>query len=173
LLLDNRQSNPLTVASLLEMNLRQSPPFLAYLSACGTGRINNEKFFDESIHLISACNLAGFCHVIGTLWEVDDELCVDMARITYEWIRDGGMTDESVCRGLHDATRELRDRWLRVQTKARSGRSVREVNMSLGEYEAGSRSASDEDQRGDRLAEWCDEEETSSLHWVPHVHFGI
>ncbi len=173
LLLDDGQSDPLTVASLLEMNLRQSPPFLAYLSACGTGRINNEKFFDESIHLISACNLAGFRHVIGTLWEVDDELCVEMARITYEEMRDGGMTDESVCRGLHNATRELRDRWLRARTKARGGRSVREVNVSSGEREAGSRNASNEDQRGDRLAEWCDEEETSSLHWVPYVHFGV
>lgn len=55
LLLDDGK---LTVANLLELNVRERSPFLAYLSACETGRINNEKFVDESIHLISACQLA-------------------------------------------------------------------------------------------------------------------
>lgn len=99
ILLEDWKTDPLTVASLLEMNLGESSPFLAYLSACGTGQIKNERFFDEGIHLISACQLAGFRHVIGTLWEVNDEVCVDMARITYEIVRDGGMTDKSVCWG--------------------------------------------------------------------------
>jgi CHAT domain-containing protein len=67
LLLGDGKSDPLAVAALLEMNLRERPPFLAYLSACGTGRIRDERFFDESVHLISACQLAGFRHVIGTL----------------------------------------------------------------------------------------------------------
>jgi len=60
LLLDDWESDPLTVASLLEMNLRENSPFLAYLSACGTGQIRDEMFTEESIHLISACQLAGF-----------------------------------------------------------------------------------------------------------------
>lgn len=111
LLLDDWESEPLTVATLLEISLRENPPFLAYLSACGTGQVRDERFMDESIHLISACQLAGFRHVIGTMWKVNDELCVEMARITYEKMRDKGMTDESVCLGLHCASRELRDRW--------------------------------------------------------------
>lgn len=78
----------------MNMNLQEWPPFLAYLSACGTGEIKDQKFFDENIHLISACQLAGFRHVIGTLWEVDDETCVHMARMTYEGIEDGSATDE-------------------------------------------------------------------------------
>jgi CHAT domain-containing protein len=80
---------------------QREPPFLAYLSACGTGRTQNNRFVDESIHLISACQLAGFRHVIGTLWEVNDQSCVDVARITYEGMKDGKMSDESVCLGLH------------------------------------------------------------------------
>ncbi|KAF2189925.1 hypothetical protein K469DRAFT_519559, partial [Zopfia rhizophila CBS 207.26] len=68
--------------------------------------------FDESIHLISACQLAGFRHVTGTLWDVNDESCVDMAKTTYQEIIHGGLTDESVCLGLHKATRKLRDHWL-------------------------------------------------------------
>ncbi|PCD30394.1 hypothetical protein AU210_010076 [Fusarium oxysporum f. sp. radicis-cucumerinum] len=153
LLLDDGKENPLTVANLLEINLRKHLPFLAYLSACGTGRIRDKRFVDESIHLVSACQLAGFRHVIGTLWEVNDELCVDMARITYEGMRDGSMTDESVCEGLHNATRQLRDRWR---------------NMPMN---SAARSATDGDRRPrDIIA--CDDE-TSPLHWVPYVHFGV
>ena len=67
LLLNDGENDSLTIANLLEMNIRQSSPFLAYLSACGTGQITNKRFFDESIHLISLFQLAGFRHVIGTL----------------------------------------------------------------------------------------------------------
>ena len=41
---------------------------------------------------------------------MDDELCVDMARMTYEYLRAKGIGDKSVGRGLHRATRMLRDR---------------------------------------------------------------
>ncbi|KAH7210848.1 CHAT domain-containing protein [Fusarium redolens] len=167
LLLEDGKENPLTVANLLEMNLRKHLPFLAYLSACGTGRIKDKRFVDESIHLISACQLAGFRHVVGTLWEVNDELCVDMARITYEGIRDGFMTDESVCQGLHNATRQLRDRWLNMPIKS---------GFPFAEDETCSGSASNGDRRHDRLPRdiiACDDDETRPLHWVPYVHFGV
>jgi CHAT domain-containing protein len=59
-------SDPFTVASLFDTKLHDNPPCLAYLSVCRTGRIDNERFSDESIHLISACQLAGFRHVVGT-----------------------------------------------------------------------------------------------------------
>jgi hypothetical protein len=107
--LEDEKADPLAVATLLEMKLYDDLSFLAYLSASGTGRIGNEKFLDESIHLISAFQLAGFRHVIGTLWEVNDEVCVDVARIIHEGIRDGHMTDESLCEGLHNAVRKPRD----------------------------------------------------------------
>ncbi|EXK77477.1 hypothetical protein FOQG_17819 [Fusarium oxysporum f. sp. raphani 54005] len=42
LLLDDWDREPFTVASLLETNLTSKPPFLAYLSACGTGQILDE-----------------------------------------------------------------------------------------------------------------------------------
>ena len=180
LLLEDGKNDPLMVATLLEMNIRERSPFLAYLSACGTGQIRDERFVDESIHLISACQLAGFRHVIGTLWEVNDELCVDMARITYKGMRDGGMTDESVCRGLHNASKELRDRWINMPVKARRGsRLVIMVDETLMD-ETGAKRISDGDQRHDkppRDVKSCDDdvedEGTGSLHWVPYVHFGV
>ncbi|KAF5244824.1 hypothetical protein FANTH_7591 [Fusarium anthophilum] len=112
LCLEDVVTNPLRVGSLLDLNLKDQPPFLAYLSACGTGRIQQEQFMDESVHLISAFQLAGFQHVIGTLWEVNDRVCVEIAKVVYEGIKNGGMLDQSVAWGLHEASRQLRDQWL-------------------------------------------------------------
>ena len=175
LLLEDGESDPLTVADLLDLNLRERSPFLAYLSACGTGRIKGDEFVDENIHLISACQLAGYRHVVGTLWEVKDETCVDMARLTYEGIRDRGMTDESVAWGLHKAARELRGRWLSKSVKAEGGSILAgEEDVSLGVDEAAARSYGA--QRNDRLPRDMvprDDDEKEAGLWVPYVHFGV
>ncbi|KAI9889129.1 MAG: hypothetical protein M1814_005791 [Vezdaea aestivalis] len=112
LLLDNGESGRIKVADFWDMNLYDHAPFLAYLSACGTGQSKDVILIDESIHLISACQLAGFRHVIGTLWEVEDESCMDVSKIMYELIKNEGLTDDTICRGLHRATLALRDKWL-------------------------------------------------------------
>ena len=141
----------------------------------------DERFFDESIHLISAFQLVGFRHVIGTLWEVNNDLCVEMARITYEGIKNGGMEDDFVCRGLHKATRELRDRWLNILKKARRGsRWVGKADGRLAEGKTKARSASNKGDRLPRNADLSDDDDcegTESLevpsHWVPYVYFSI
>lgn len=46
--------NHLTVTDMVSRNLRDRKPFLAYLSACGTGQIGGAKHLDESVHLIRA-----------------------------------------------------------------------------------------------------------------------
>ncbi|RYP34795.1 hypothetical protein DL768_011034 [Monosporascus sp. mg162] len=98
--------------------------------------------------------LAGFRHVIGTLWSVDDRLCVDMARITYGVLRDEGISDGAVSAGLHRATRELRNQW------------VQDVDATGREESQGSRSARD--------VELCGSTETRRPpHWIPYVHFGV
>ncbi|KAM6514012.1 hypothetical protein FALCPG4_015195 [Fusarium falciforme] len=177
LLLEDWKSDRLTVATLLEMNLRKRSPFLAFLSACGTGQIKDEKLIDEGIHLISAFQLAGFRHVIGTLWEVNDETCVDMSKITYEGMGDGGMTDESVCRGLHNAARELRERWLGESAMSSHGRKSAEgVGIPSVNDEMGAIDTSDGDERDNLLPRdvvLCDNEGTPPLPWVPYVHFGV
>lgn len=110
---------------------------------------------DKSLHLSSACQLAGFRHVIGTLWSVDDALCVEMARLTYKFLAERGLSDESVCHGLHTASRRLRDEWLcSVQN-----------NMGIqGEGGDGLRSY--------RQGELVEAVETVSPLWVPYVHYG-
>jgi CHAT domain-containing protein len=156
------------------MNLREHAPFLAYLSACGTGEIRDERFFDESIHLISACQIAGFRHVIGTLWAVNDRICEDIAEITYKEMIHGGMVDESVCLGLHKATRKLRDRWLRDSKEVRYGNAL----AGKSESDIAKEKADDKNGRDSRLPRKVnpcdsDEENDEPLHWVPYVHFGV
>jgi CHAT domain-containing protein len=57
---------------------------------------------------MSACQLAGFRHVIGSLWEVSDKHCVDAAKDVYNTMIKAGMSDESVSLGLHNAVLNLR-----------------------------------------------------------------
>ncbi|RHZ62534.1 CHAT domain-containing protein [Aspergillus thermomutatus] len=110
LLLHDWQSNPLTVADLRDnWLLAGHRPFLAYLSACSTGTSAEERLVDEAVHLVGACQLAGFRHVVGTLWAVSDRHSVDVARVFYETLRDEGMTDYAVCKGVHLAICRLRD----------------------------------------------------------------
>ncbi|KAI0384134.1 CHAT domain-containing protein [Hypomontagnella monticulosa] len=145
LLLDDWEYNPLTVSDLWDSRLYENPPFLAYLSACSTGSNEAIALFDEGIHLVGAFQLAGFRHVIGTLWGVSDKHCLDVARILYETLRDEGMTDTAVSRGLHFALRALRDGQMN-DTEIRDGKVI-------GLEASGARTMTD-------------------LFWVPYVHFG-
>ncbi|EWZ90621.1 hypothetical protein FOWG_08224 [Fusarium oxysporum f. sp. lycopersici MN25] len=110
--LEDVVTNPLRVGGLLDLNLKDQPLFLAYLSACGTGRFQQERFMDENVHLISALQLVGFQYVIDTLRDVNDKVCVDEAKAVYEGIKDSQTTDQPVPWGLHEASRQLRDNWL-------------------------------------------------------------
>lgn len=176
LLLEDWEHDPLRVADFFRLNLRQYSPLLAYLSACGTGRIKGEGYLDESLHLISACQLAGFRHVIGTLWEVKDRFCVDMARITYETIKDGHMTDQSVCRGLHNASRQLRDRWLSELTPSHSQRHSQGVAIGCGRGSLVPKTTTNhQGHESAKLLRDADavEDDDAPVYWVPYVHFGV
>lgn len=154
LLLKDWEQDPLTVASLLQTDLGAKPPFLAYLSACGTSQIRDDGSMDENIHLANACQLAGVRHVVGTLWHVEDELCAEIARSLYGFMRCNGIGDKSVSRGLHSALRMHRNKWVSeigsrfVYTEARQGpKTIREAVL--------------------------DDIQHRLPYWVPYVHFGI
>ncbi|KAL7953692.1 TPR domain-containing protein [Trichoderma compactum] len=162
LLLEDWEQGPLTVENLLETDLSSPPPFLAYLSACGTGQIQHEKSVDESIHIANACQLAGFRHVIGTLWSVDDELCVSVARMTYEFLRDKSMRDECVSQGLHHATKILRDQWVERNDENAANMEVENKRKSIIVR-----------LREARHAQLDDTPVITRPFWVPYVHFGV
>ncbi|CAI7647776.1 unnamed protein product [Penicillium manginii] len=144
LLLEDWKTDPLTIGDLRDSKLQENPPFLGYLSACSPNTA--DRMADEGIHLVSAFHLAGFRHVVGTLWEVSDKHCVDVARVLYETLRDEGMTDVAVCRGLHRALRELRAGHIHTGQEARKA-----FHLDLGAPEKG----------------------LLNTHWIPYVHFGV
>ncbi|EWZ97349.1 hypothetical protein NW765_004281 [Fusarium oxysporum] len=172
--LEDWKDDPFRVADLQRMNLREHAPFLAYLSACGTGQMKRYNLVDESIHLISAYQLAGFRHVIGTLWKVSDQCCVDVAKTTYESMRGSGLSDEGVSWGLHRASRELRDNWVKEQKQGRSsltrgGTFMRNRNGNVVTEE---KYFKDEDGR-DIVSVEEEPEVGERLQWAPYVHFGV
>ncbi|MEV0027837.1 tetratricopeptide repeat protein [Nocardia sp. NPDC050793] len=113
LLLHDHSSNPLTVAALATLHLDHAQ--LAYLSACETALTANTKLVDEAIHLTSAFQLAGYPHVIGTLWAINDHIASDIADIFYSTLTltttDPHAAFDTNCaaRALHDTIRTVRD----------------------------------------------------------------
>ncbi|KAI0594107.1 CHAT domain-containing protein [Biscogniauxia sp. FL1348] len=104
------QENPLTAEDLINMNRHGRHRFLAYLSACSTGASLAERLHDESLNLMTACQLAGFRHSVGSLWDVYDEYSVDAARQFYSVIgRSETIVDKTVALGVHLAARRIRD----------------------------------------------------------------
>ncbi|MGC0334467.1 tetratricopeptide (TPR) repeat protein [Streptomyces sp. SAI-170] len=109
LLLHDHDSDPLTVQSLAPVALDQAK--LAYLSACRTAAIDTTNLLDEAIHLTSAFQLAGFPHVIGTLWGIDDRIAVRIAEAFYEGLKSDStaLDPDRAARALHEAVRRIRD----------------------------------------------------------------
>jgi hypothetical protein len=104
LLLTDWKIDPLTVVDIVNLKVNAR---LAFLSACHAARTREGLLVDEGIHLAGAFQLAGFPHVIGTLWHVDDAHSVEVARDVYSLI---GNDVRSTAEGLHYAVRALRDR---------------------------------------------------------------
>ncbi|MBB5960708.1 hypothetical protein FHS29_007336 [Saccharothrix tamanrassetensis] len=45
---------------------------------------------DEAIHLLAAFQLAGYPHVAGTLWEINDPIAADIAEAIYAHLTTDG-----------------------------------------------------------------------------------
>ncbi|KAF4335976.1 TPR protein [Fusarium beomiforme] len=63
----------LTAGAVMERRLGQSG--IAFLRACSSAQNIVIDLADEVIHLASCFQLAGFTHVLGTMWETDNEAC--------------------------------------------------------------------------------------------------
>ncbi|GAA0977900.1 CHAT domain-containing tetratricopeptide repeat protein [Nocardiopsis tropica] len=110
LLLHDHADHPLTVAQLGPLQLDHAR--LAYLSACSTVAITKDELLDEAIHVASAFQLAGFPHVVGTLWEVNDKVSGAVADLFYAYLRNEGdqeVNPTRAARALHAAVRAVRD----------------------------------------------------------------
>ncbi|MFG2357427.1 CHAT domain-containing protein [Streptomyces sp. NPDC048521] len=98
----------LTVADISRLDLPDAE--LAYLSACGTAGTGT-ALADEALHVASALQLAGYRHVVGTLWEVDDEVALRVAGEVYRALGSGPTAAHEVAHALHRAVRAVRDRY--------------------------------------------------------------
>jgi CHAT domain/Tetratricopeptide repeat len=105
--LTDYQQRPLTVVDVARLQLDDAD--LAFLSACSTGR-SGGRLADEAIHLASAFQLAGYRHVIATLWPIDDQFAVDLTGDLYMDLASAG-TAAAAATVLHGVTRRLRNRW--------------------------------------------------------------
>ncbi|KAK7229265.1 hypothetical protein V2G26_001435 [Clonostachys chloroleuca] len=163
ILLQDWRDKPLIVGDLYEADISGSQPLLAYLSACGTGEVSQYHLQDETIHLMSSFQFAGFPHVIGTLWQVNDETCVHMSVGVYRRILDHGMRSSSVSEALHHASRSLREDWVkRNDFRARS-----QPDSNISESFLSARSSVRDNGHRD-----IDAVEESPMYWIPYVHYG-
>ncbi len=96
----------LTVADIAD--LRPEDAEFAFLSACKTALGGG----DEGINLVNAMHLAGYRHVIGTLWSVPDPV---MGRLVKDFHHrsssDGRFRPDTSARALHAAVQNLRQRY--------------------------------------------------------------
>lgn len=114
LLAGNTGSGPgkLTVGDISKMNLKNAQ--VAYLSACCTADNPSAKLADESIHIASGFQLAGFSHVLATLWASNDDACRQVAVKFYDLLFNGRRNDHrDVSTAFHHAVNTLRTRNLR------------------------------------------------------------
>ncbi|MFF2327654.1 MULTISPECIES: CHAT domain-containing protein [unclassified Streptomyces] len=108
LVLHDHTERPLTVRDLARLRLPSVR--LAYLSACGTLRTSPE-LADEAVHIVSAFQMAGFPHVVGSLWHVDDLIGAEVALSVYDTLNsgDGTLDVARTAEALHRAVHTLRD----------------------------------------------------------------
>ncbi|GIJ89556.1 hypothetical protein Asppvi_008498 [Aspergillus pseudoviridinutans] len=110
LLLRNWMDWPLAMYNLLELRREsRSQPFLAYLSACSTGKTAESTLLNKAAHFMSFFQQAGFRHIIRTLWPVSDRASIEMARTVYQMLVEEGMVNGVVVKALHQAMQALRD----------------------------------------------------------------
>jgi len=98
---------PLSVLDIARLN--GSSGYLAYLSACETAR-GAAELADEAIHISSAFQLAGYPHVIGTLWPIADNIAVHIAHDIYNALTIDP-SHASPAHAVHAATQRWRDKF--------------------------------------------------------------
>lgn len=106
---DLSKSRSLTLGEISK-NIKNSQ--IAYLSACSTVENPSARLFDESIHIASAFQLAGFSHVLATLWESNDDSCREFATEFYRLLFDakgGDKGHKAVSIAFHRAMKTLRN----------------------------------------------------------------
>ena len=97
---------PLTLSRIAELQLRDAD--LVFLSACQTA-LGGARLADESISLAAAFQLAGYRHVIATMWTIADQPAPQLADDFYAALCTDQRPSLSLTSyALHTAVRRLR-----------------------------------------------------------------
>ena len=105
-------STPLSVYELTGVHHNNLQ--FAYLSACSTAHSNANLIDNDGLHLVAAFQLAGFKHVVGSLWEADNDNALMIAKYFYEELTSAlrmsgnGSHDDLIAIALHNGVAKLR-----------------------------------------------------------------
>lgn len=73
-----------------------------------------KSLVDESIYMASAFQVAGFTHVIGSLWPADDDVCVRVAELFYKSLvmyKSTADPNQAVAAALREAVLQIRNEY--------------------------------------------------------------
>ena len=123
------ETNPFSFVEMSKTKLDHAQ--LAYLSACHAANNRALTLLDEAIHMVGACQLAGFPIAVGTLWQISDMHSATVARYLYSAILvDGRRVDvRNAARGLHFAIQKIRE-----QTQRKKGSKTLQDLMTWAPY---------------------------------------
>jgi CHAT domain len=97
---------PLSAAEISRLRIENGE--FAFLSACRTSQAST-RITEESLTLASAMSLAGYRHVIGTLWSIEDSLAPFVAKAVYAALTQNSTTDAAdAATALHATQNALR-----------------------------------------------------------------
>lgn len=102
---------PLSVRDLFGLDTERGS--LAFLTACETAQ-GGTLLADEALHIGGAFHLAGYVHVVATLWSVHDATSAELTEAFYRGLSGPAKTGPepaSSAAALHTAVRTLRDRY--------------------------------------------------------------
>jgi len=97
----------LTIPEIVRLDLTEAE--LAYLSACSTAD-RSPHHIEEAVNLASAFHLAGFRHVIASLWPLADGVAVEAAQGFYQALPAAPAASNAAL-ALHQVTHALRTRY--------------------------------------------------------------
>ncbi|KAF3760520.1 hypothetical protein M406DRAFT_225980, partial [Cryphonectria parasitica EP155] len=115
----SKEVDKLTVSHFLAQDNLQKV-WIAFLSACTTASMGSFRLGDEGLHTSGALQIAGFSHVIGSLWKVEDEVGVHIARVFYTslfGVEKDALDDRVVAVALREAVMKTRERYPSSWTK--------------------------------------------------------
>lgn len=110
-LLKDGKADKLTVEDISGRSIAGAQ--LAYLSACSTANNPELRLADETIHIASAFQLAGFNHVIATMWPAESPVCREISKDFYRSLFDGkrvGDGHKKVRIALHGAVKRAQEK---------------------------------------------------------------